>query len=68
MLCIIRVCNQLFFFNRMSTNQILYRHLYAYADDDKLLVLAFKLILVYFQHTFYSLFDETVSTYEHLLN
>ena len=52
----------------MSTNQILYRHLYAYADDDKLLVLAFKLILVYFQHTFYSLFDETVSTYEHLLN
>ena len=33
-----------------------------------LLVLGFKLILVYFQHTFYSLFIETVSTYDHLLN
>ena len=52
----------------MSTNQIVYWHLYAYADDNTLLVLAFKLILVYFQHTFYSLFNETVSTYDHLLN
>ena len=52
----------------MSKNQIVYRHLYAYADDDTLLVLAFKLILVYFQHTFYSLFNETVSTFDHLLN
>ena len=52
----------------MSTNQIEYWHLYAYADDDTLLVLAFKLILVYFQHTFYSLSNETVSTYDHLLN
>ena len=52
MLCIIDDCSQ--FLKRMSKNQIVYRHLYAYADDDTLLVLAFKLILVYFQHTFYS--------------
>ena len=52
----------------MSTNKIVYSHLYAYADDDTLLVLAFKLILVYFQHIFYSLFNETISTYDHLLN
>ena len=25
-------------------------------------------ILVYLQHTFYSLFNETVSTFDHLLN
>ena len=25
-------------------------------------------MLVYFQHTFYSLFDESVSTYDQLLN
>ena len=49
----------------MSNNQIVYCHVYAYADDDTLLVLAFKLILVYFQHTFYSLFNETVSTFDH---
>ena len=63
MLCIIRVCNQLFL-KGMSKNQTVYCHLYAY--DDTLLVLAFKLILVYFQH--YSLYCETVSTYDHLLN
>ena len=67
MLCIIRVCNQLFL-KRMYNNQIVYRHLYAYADDDTLLVLAFKLTLVYFQHTFYSLFNENISTFDHLLN
>ena len=47
MLCIIRV---LFILKRMSKNQIVYWHLYAY--DDTLLFLAFKLILVYFQHIF----------------
>ena len=52
----------------MYKNQIVYGHVYAYADDDTLLVLAFKLILVYFQHPFYSLFNETVSTFDHLLN
>ena len=40
-LCIIRVCNQLFL-KLISKNQIVYWHLYAYADDDKLLVSAFK--------------------------
>ena len=52
----------------MSTNQIVYCNLYAYAEDNTLLVLAFKLILVYFQHTFYSLISETVSTFDHLLD
>ena len=47
MLCIIR---GLFILKRMSKNQIIYWHLYAY--DDTLLVLAYKLILVYFQHIF----------------
>ena len=48
-------------------SKIVYRHLYAYTDDDTLLVSAFKYILVYFQHTFYSLFNETVSTFDHVL-
>ena len=51
----------------MSKNQIIYRHLYAYADDDTLLVLAFKLIVVYFQHTFYCLFNESVSAIDHFI-
>ena len=50
----------------MSKNQIVYWHLYA--NDDTILVLAFKLILVYFQHTLYCLFNDSVSTYDHLLN
>ena len=50
----------------MSKNQIVYLHLYA--DEDTLLVLAFNLILVYFQHTFYSLLNEAVSTFDNLLN
>ena len=33
-----------------------------YADDVTLLVLAFDLIFIYFQHTFNYLFNETVST------
>ena len=37
--------------------------IYAYADDDTLFVLAFKLIKVYFQHNFYSVFIETNSTF-----
>ena len=48
--------------------QIIYRHLYTYADDDTLLVPAFKLILLYFQQNFYSLLTETDSTFDHLLN
>ena len=52
----------------MSKTQIVYWQLYAYADYDTLLVLAFKLIVSYFQHTFYSLFSVTVSTFDHLLN
>ena len=52
----------------MSKNLIVCWHLYAYADDDTLLILAFKLSLVYFQHTFYSLFNETASTFDHVLN
>ena len=52
----------------MSKNQIVYWHLYAYAYDYTLLLLAFKLILFYFQHTFYSLFNEAVSTVYHMLN
>ena len=42
--------------------------MHNYADDYKLLVQAFKKILVYFQHTFYSLFNETVSTFDLLLD
>ena len=52
----------------MPKHQIVYWHLFVYADDDTLLVLAFKFILVYFQDTFYSLFNETVSTFDHLIN
>ena len=51
----------------ISKNQIVYWHLYAHADDDTLLGSALKQILVYFQDTFYSLFNETVSTFDHLL-
>ena len=51
----------------MSNHQIVYGRLYTYADYDILLVLAFKLILAHFQHAFYSLFNETVSTFDHLL-
>ena len=49
------------------SKKIVHRHLYAYTDDDTF-ALAFKLILVFFQHTFYSLFSETVSAFDHLLN
>ena len=41
-----------YFFKIIPKNQIVYLHLHAYADDDTLPVLAFKEILVYFQHTF----------------
>ena len=57
-----------YFLKIISKNQIVYWHLHAYADDDTLPVTAFKEILVYFQHTFYSLFNETFSTFDHLLN
>ena len=51
MLCIVRVCNQLCFKDNVQKS-----NLYVYAVDDTLLVLACKLIVVYYQHTFYSLF------------
>ena len=42
------------FFKENTNSKCILTHLYAYADDDTLLLLAFKLIFVYFQHTFYS--------------
>ena len=61
-------CLKQLFLKRMSKNQIVYWHLYAYADGDTSLVLAFKLILVYFQHTFIVKLNQTVRTFDHLLN
>ena len=57
-----------YFLKIISKNQIVYCNLYAYADGNAILVSAFKYILIYFQHTFYSLFIETVSSFDHLLN
>ena len=52
----------------ISKNQIVYLHLYVYADNDILLVSAFTNHFSLFQHTFHSIFNETVSTFDHLLN
>ena len=42
--------------------------MYMQMITHNLLVLAFKLILAYFQHIFYSLFNDTDSTFDNLLN
>ena len=64
----IRVCNQLILKETVSKLQCLLTSIYIYADDNTLLVLAFKMILVYFQNNSWKRLSHQLSTSDHLLS
>ena len=63
----VRDCNQLFLkiISKIKLYTDIYMHMLMMTHY---LFQLLRTILVYFQHTFHSIFNETVSTFDHLLN